>query len=521
MRRFQDDESILEKGIFDLPDPYMLQDMEKAVKRLKQAKEKQETVMIFGDYDVDGVTSTSLLMHFFTKLGIKTSYRLPHRVEDGYGLKTKFVDEAIELGVDLMVTVDCGSRDRAIISDAKEKGLDIIVTDHHHVPDDMPKDAIAFINPNRPDCEYPFKGLCGAGVAFKLICALAKEYMSNKEYKDYIQSCIDITAIGTVADCMTLRGENHIIVREGLKQVKRSRSQGIYTMIEERIGEDLDGDVFGFQIWPRLNAAGRMDTPYIAVNAILNNGSTLLTTLAKIESLNELRKLKTREFYEDAEQKVNPRNNILFYVSPAIPHGIIWIVAGRLTEKYNKPAIALIDEGDKLVASCRAPEYFSIIDMLEKYSEDLLHYGWHKQAAGFSIARDKFAQFRKKVVEDLNTLDLSKNKKEIQVDAVLALDEIGFKLIENIKHFKPFGMGNPSPVFLIENFKNTWVKFLGSGRDHLRFENRYGFKIFAFGMGEYYEELRSQEKIHILCELAEDSWQGQRGIMLRVIDIVL
>ena len=521
LERFSGDPSVLSKTINDLHDPYLMKDMDKAIDRLKLAKNNGEKVMIFWDYDVDGVTSTSLLMHVFKKIGMLVSYRLPHRVHDGYGLKKKFVDECVELWVDLMITVDCGSRDREIVSYAKEVWIDIIITDHHSVPEEMPDDAIAFINPNRPDCDYPCKGLAGAGVAFKVVCALSQKYMSENESKQYITESIDITAIGTVADCMQLVWENRIIVTEGLRQLKHSRSQWIRTLIEDRRDEDLDGDIFGFHIGPRLNAAGRMDTPYTAVNLILNNGESLPDTLAQIESLNELRKSKTSEFVEYALEDVDPENNIIIYHSPDISHGIIGIVAWRLTEKYYKPSIVLIDEWDKLVASCRAPEYFSIVDVLEKYKEYLIAFWGHKQAAGFSISKEKFPEFQEKITAELNTQDFSWYKKEIHVDKAIKLDEIGFKLIDRTMKFKPFGMGNPKPLFLIKDYELEGVKFLWKWRDHLRLESRYGFKIFAFGMGEYYEQIKGIQTCDIICELAEDNWQGKRGIMIRVVDMLV
>jgi single-stranded-DNA-specific exonuclease len=239
---------------------------------------------------------------------------------------------------------------------------------------------------------------------------------------------------------MQLVGENRIIVTQGLKQIKYSRSKGIRALIEDRRDEDLDGDIFGFQIGPRLNAAGRMDTPYIAVNLILNNGPTLEDTLREIESLNELRKSRTSEYVDHALEDVDPQNNIIMYSSQDISHGIIGIVAGRLTEKYFKPSIVLIDEGERLVASCRAPEYFSIVDLLETHKQYLIAFGGHKQAAGFSILKKDFADFQKAIIADVNAQDFSAHKKELRVDKIVKLDEVGFKLIEQTQKYKPFGM---------------------------------------------------------------------------------
>lgn len=521
MKRF-DDPLELERTIDDLHDPFGLKDMDKAVERILQAKQNDEKIMIFWDYDVDGVTSTSILMHFFKKIGIKASYRLPHRVNDWYGLKDYFVDECKELWVSLIITVDCGTRDIEVIKHAKKLWVDIIVTDHHAVPDEIPEEAVAIVNPKRPDCDYPFKGLAGAGVAFKVMCAVASEVLDFEEYEEYIRESIDICAIGTVADCMTLTGENRLIVIEWLKQIRNSRSRGIRRLIEDKINTDLDADVFGFVIWPRLNAAGRMDSPYKAVNLILNNGETLEQTLHEIENLNEQRKFQTKMFVEEALQKVNPKDNLLFYYSPAIEHGIIGIVAGRLTEQFYRPSIVLKDEWDKLVASCRAPEYFSMIEVLEKYKDYFIAFWGHKQAAGFSIKREKFWEFKTKLLAELNAIDFRAHKKEIKVDKLVGLNELGFGFLYKINKFKPYGIGNTKPVFMVEDLQFTSVEILGkNSRDHIHFKTPHGYKIYGFWFGQYLEDIKKAEKIDLIFDMSEDVWMWKKNLMLKVVDIVI
>ncbi len=515
------EEDLREKTLDDLHDPYLLAGMRESVARIKKARDENERVIVFWDYDVDGATSTAILIHLLKKLEFDVSYRLPHRVHDGYGMKNKFIDELAPLGVSLIITVDCGTKDIEVIDYAKQHGIDVIVTDHHAVPDIVPESAIALINPKRPDCDYPFSGLSWAGVAYKLMMALAREYMDDTEYKRYLQESIDIAAIGTVADCMVLTWENRLIVTEWLKQLKRSRSKWIRRLIEDKMHEDLDADVFGFLIGPRLNAAGRMDTPYKAVNLLLNNGDTLDQTLIDIEMLNEKRKLLTGEFVDRALESIDSSDNILIYDCPDIEHGIIGIVAGRITEKYYKPSIVLIDEWDKLVASCRSPDYFSIVDTLEKYKDLFLSFGGHKQAAGFSISKEKFPEFRKQILSDINTQDFSVYKKQIQVDSCVKLDQIGFRLIESMQRYKPYGLGNPKPLFIIEDFTPDSISFLWKGRDHLKFENRYGFKIFWFWMGEYFDVLKKTKSFHLVFDISEDHRNGNRGIMMKVVDIVL
>ncbi|MDD5213514.1 MAG: single-stranded-DNA-specific exonuclease RecJ [Candidatus Gracilibacteria bacterium] len=507
--------------IDDLYDPYLLADMGKAVERIKEAVEAKERIVIFGDYDVDGVTSTSILVHFFKKIGANISYRLPHRVEDGYGLKSYFIDELKEKGVSLVITVDCGTRDIEVIKYAKSIGVDVIITDHHAVPEIIPEEAVAIINPKRTDCPYPFKHLSGAGVAYKLMMALAHEYFSDEDYKNYIRESIDIAAIGTVADCMSLTGENRIIVKEGLKQLKNTRSKGIRSIISEKIHTDLDADVFGFLIGPRLNAAGRMDTPYKALNLILNNSDSLQETIDEIEYLNEKRKVLTKDFVAEALDFVNPENNIIFFESSEIEHGIIGIVAGRLTENFFKPSIVLKEEEGKYVASCRSPEYFNIVELLEEFKGEFLAFGGHKQAAGFSIEKSRFDNFKKNVLAKVNSLDFSQNKKTMTVDKIIEPLDISFTLLDKINKYKPFGIGNKKPVLMIKNFEYDKIDFLGTTGEHIKITNKYGFNIVGFGFGKYRDDLKSKKSLDIIFDIQENNWNNKKNLQLQIIDISL
>ena len=519
-------EEFLPNTLDSLHDPYLFKDMQKAVERIKQAKDKWEKVFIFWDYDVDWVTSTSILMHFFQKIGLKASYRLPHRVKDWYWLKQYFIDEAKELWVSLIITVDCGTRDVEIIKYAKSIWVDIIVTDHHAVPEIIPEEAIAIINPKRPDCTYPYRNLAWAWVAFKLMQALAKEYLSYEEYMQYLTESIDICAIWTVADCMILTWENRVIVELWLAQIKNSRSRWIRTLLENDLENDLDADVFGFTIGPRLNAAGRMDTPYKAVNLILNQSDSVEKTLREIEQLNEKRKFLTKQFLQEAESKINKQDNLLFYISKDVPHGIMWIVAGRITEKYHKPCIALKDEWDKYVASCRAPEYFNMVEILEKRKDMFLAFGWHKQAAWFSISKEKMPEFKSSILSEVNKFDFSKEKKIIEITKIVDLNELWFSFLRKVNRFKPFWMWNPKPIFMVGNLSDFKVEILGNkSRDHLKFTTKHWFKMFAFYMWDFYEEIkrwiRAWKKLDLIFDISEDNWKGKKNLMLKVVDVVL
>lgn len=521
-KRFENWEFIIDWKFEDLHNPFELKDMQKAVDRIKEAKNKGERVMIFWDYDVDGVTSTSILMHFFRKIWLDASYRVPHRVKDWYWMKKYFIDEMATLSVNLIVTVDCWTKDLDVITHAKNLWIDVIVTDHHAVPDIISEDAVAVINPKRDDCNYMYKHLAWAWVAFKLVQALVYDFFDKKEAEKYLKSTIDIAAIWTVADCMRLTWENRIIVQEWLKQIRNSRSLWIKKLIWDKINEDLDADIFWFQIWPRLNAAWRMDSPYKAVNLLLNNSENIDKIISEIEQLNEKRKYFTKEFVEDALWRVNKEDNIIFYISPAIEHGIIWIVAWRITEQFHKPSIVLKDEWDKLVASCRSPEYFSIVDILDKYKDYFVTFWWHKQAAGFTITKEKFREFKTNILKEVNSLDFSENKRIVNIDKVIALEEIWFSFLNKINKYKPFWLWNEKPIFLVKNFEYEKLEFLWKWRDHLKFTTKYWFKIFAFFMWEFYEKIKKNKApINIVFDMSEDFWNGKKSIMLKVIDIIL
>ena len=521
-KRFENWEFIIDWKFEDLHNPFELKDMQKAVDRIKEAKNKGERVMIFWDYDVDGVTSTSILMHFFRKIWLDASYRVPHRVKDWYWMKKYFIDEMATLSVNLIVTVDCWTKDLDVITHAKNLWIDVIVTDHHAVPDIISEDAVAVINPKRDDCNYMYKHLAWAWVAFKLVQALVYDFFDKKEAEKYLKSTIDIAAIWTVADCMRLTWENRIIVQEWLKQIRNSRSLWIKKLIWDKINEDLDADIFWFQIWPRLNAAWRMDSPYKAVNLLLNNSENIDKIISEIEQLNEKRKYFTKEFVEDALWRVNKEDNIIFYISPAIEHGIIWIVAWRITEQFHKPSIVLKDEWDKLVASCRSPEYFSIVDILDKYKDYFVTFWWHKQAAGFTITKEKFREFKTNILKEVNSLDFSENKRIVNIDKVIALEEIWFSFLNKINKYKPFWLWNEKPIFLVRNFEYEKLEFLWKGRDHLKFTTKHWFKIFAFFMWEFYEKIKKNKApINIVFDMSEDFWNGKKSIMLKIIDIIL
>lgn len=526
---FENIEEILERrywkddlmtSMSDLHDPFLLKDMDLAVDRILLALKNKERVAIYWDYDVDGVTSTSILMHFFKKIGLEATYRIPNRITDWYGLKTHYIDELSEKWVTLVITVDCWTRDIDVVKHAKTLWVDVIITDHHAVPKEIPEDAIALINPKREDCTYPFKFLAWAWVAFKLMDAVSSKIFTPEEHEAYLANTVDICAIWTVADCMSIVWENRVIVTEGLKRLKNSRSKWIRAIIEDKMNDDLDADIFWFQIWPRINAAGRLDSAYKAVNLILNQTDSVFETLAEIEALNEARKEMTVSYFEEALSQVDANNNIIFFDSEDIAHWIIGIVAGRLTEKFYRPSIVFKNEWDKFVWSCRSPEYFNMVEILEECKDLLMHFWGHKQAAGLSVSKENFPKLKERLITLLFEKDFSERKKVVYVDKIMTFEEIWFKFIAKVNKYKPFWMWNEKPRFIIKNITDFKVEFLWKDKKHLRFTTPHWFKIFAFNMGELYYELKDRKDISLIFDLSEDSWLWKKNIMIKVIDII-
>ena len=507
----------------DLHNPFLLDGMQLAVDRILRAREQKERVVIFGDYDVDGVSSTAMLVRFFAEIGMTISYRLPHRVHDGYGMKNHFIDELAAKDVKLIITVDCGTRDIDVIRYARAKWVDVIVSDHHAVPDEIPDEVIAILNPKIPASGYPFSYLSGSGVAFKLLSAVAHTIFSPEIYKEIVLRYADFASLGTIADCMPLIGENRTIASLGLRQLKNTQSNGLRRLIEGKY-TDMDADIVGFHIGPRINAAGRMDSPYKALSMLLAWEDRMDDILWELESLNTKRKLTTEYFITHALEVVDRDRHILFYDSTDIEHGIIGLIAWRLTEAFGKPSIALKDEGDKLVASCRSPEHINIVELLDACKHHFVRYGGHRQAAGFTILKENFASFREEIESLLRDRQggVTQHEKIIEIDAVLPFATISFDFLRELDGLKPYGIGNRKPVFLVQNFPITRVEYLGKDGKHLQFTGHtQAMKINAFGLGEYYDILRAQEKISLIVEIGEDAWMGKKKIVLNVKDIIV
>lgn len=342
-------------------------------------------------------------------------------------------------------------------------------------------------------------------------------------YEKVILEYVDFACLGTIADCMPLIGENRTIASLGLQRLEKSNSSGLRKLIEGKY-RDMDADIVGFHIGPRINAAGRMDSPYKALSLLLAGEDKLDPILTELEDLNTKRKTTTEHFIKHALEVVDRDKGILFYDSTDIEHGIIGLIAGRLTEAFGKPSIALKREEDKLVASCRSPEHISIVELLEECREYFVAFGGHRQAAGFTILAERFDEFKETIEKKLQEKHgaIATKPKTLRIETNLELEEIGPDFFKTLQVFKPFGIGNPKPLFLIRDFVPVSIDPLGKDGKHLKFIEESGkLSINAFGFGEYQTELEEAGGFSLVVEISEEVWMGRKKTVLNVRDVVL
>jgi len=509
--------------------PFLMKDMDKAVARIKKAAQGGEKIMIFGDYDVDGISGTAILYNALKIMGAKVSYRLPHRVKDGYGLSNAFIEEFIKLGVNVAITVDCGISCKSQIALAHNYGLDVIVTDHHTIPEEMPDKAYAILHPMQPGDEYPFKGLTGAGVAYKLASALITDNFKGGEREEYLYALLDLASLGTVADIGPIKDENRIIVKYGLEALKNTRWSGLQYLKEQAgiLPEDkLNIGTIGFKIGPRINAAGRIDHPYYALQLLLSEEGEKGKLLAEhLEKLNQERQQMVIKAMLEAEtQYTGRRSDKIFVAWSADWHvGILGLIAGKISEKYGVPAMILQDFGDYLVASARCPETFNVVEALTANRDYLEHFGGHAQAAGFNIRKDRLEDFVRNMEEyaEKNFIKDKDANPILNIDCEINAEDINESLMKFMDQMEPFGVGNEQPLFLVRNAKHNYLKRVGKESNHLSFLAQTGFKRFstiAYKLGEHADEILSSPTVDIVCYLDRNEWKGKHQIQFRAVD---
>lgn len=516
----------------DIHDPFLFRDMRKAVDRIFRALEAEEPIVVYGDYDADGVCSAVLLHDILTALGAKALHvHLPHRETEGYGLNTPAVKELIKRKAKLIITCDCGTSNVEEIALAQEKGIDVIITDHHHQPAELPQ-PYAFLNPQLSGETYPFPHLAGSGVAFKLAHALIIEDRHRKKIlpDGYEKWLLDLVAISTVTDMMPLLGENRTLVHYGLVVLRKSRRVGVQELVRVMNGTmpTLDTFSIGFQIGPRLNAAGRMAHANAAFELLIESEADKAETLAEnLQAKNKERQRLTESMVKQAEQQIGPkelRHKILFVYQEEWPAGLIGLVAGRLADRYHRPVMAMGARGAEIVGSGRSIPGFDITAALVAHKDHLTRFGGHAQACGFTIPKEGIVAFTKAFTgyadAALNDADLVS---ALHADMEIELEAITWELYEDVDKFEPFGERNPRPKFIARRVEIVDVQPVGQNAKHLRLLVRHRSdtvrKVIAFGFGNGHEmAFRSGEQIDILFEVSVNEWNGTRELQLKLID---
>ncbi len=526
---FDEAKDYFRSTINHLPSPFLLQDMMQAVERVLHAIREHQKIMLYGDYDVDGTTGTAMLLLFLKKLGGEVSYYINDRFAEGYGISTEGIDSAVERNVDLVITVDCGIKESEAITRCSEHGIDVIVCDHHE-SDELPP-AYAILNPKVPGSAYPFRELCGCGVAFKFIQAIGEHL--NAEPESW-QQYLDFVAIATAADMVSLEGENRALVREGIQRMRTKPKANIVAMFSLMKVLPAEFGMFhiAFGIAPRINAAGRMHSAHLAVDWLLSDSS--IDALCHAEELDRIN-VQRRELDADIMVKAEKmlENHFASWCSSIVLFdeswhlGVLGIVASKMIEKHYLPTVILGGMNGLVRGSVRSVEGLDIHAVLQQCSEYLDQFGGHHQAAGLTLRPENFAGFRKKfdeVCTDL--LSMTQRQKELVVDSKLALEDITAKFINVVEQFAPFGYGNREPLFLSEDLvlfgqpkllKERHVKF--SVRD----KNGRTFDVIGFDRPDIHAELLSVARpvFTMVYSVEKRIWNNREQWQMKLKDLEL
>ena len=510
-------------------DPFLLPDMKKAVARLKQAREQGEKIVIYGDYDIDGLSATALLLDAFGKFGFEdVDAFIPNRFVEGYGMTMGAVDKVRDMGADLIVTVDTGSLCHAEIAYATSLGIDTVVTDHHNVAE-TPPPSVAAVNPKFSGHTYPFRDLCGAGVAFKLVQALQTELDGLPD--GYEKWLLDLVALGTVCDIVTLADENRANVYWGLEVLKKQQRPGLKALMAVAgiEPEQVNARHLGFGLGPRMNAAGRLETAQHALDMLVaHDGLAALEASEKLEELNVKRRSIQDTIFEEAcmqaEKLANDR--VLVVSSDGWNHGVIGIVASKLVEKYKRPVFIIGERGEEATGSARSFGDFSAADAVRAADDIIIKGGGHGAAAGVTLATEKIGDFRRRVNEFYDSLQLTSQERYLLPRADVEIDdfsEIDEELVENLAKMEPFGNGNPEPVLKIATANVLSVRRMGADRQHvklaLRDKNGTVLQMLAFNAPEEFFRDPGDE-VAAWFQPTINEWQGVRTVEGRLLHVV-
>lgn len=520
-----------------LHDPFLFQDMRKAVDRLWQALDGNEKIIIHGDYDCDGVTSSTTMFRPLRVLGADVEVFIPHREKDGYGINLNTADKFIEMGVQLVITVDCGITNVEPIKKLKEAGIDVIVTDHHEPLEELP-DAYAIINPKVKSDKYPFLGLSGAAVAYKFVQAIYGEEEKIKKYekelfewggpKGFLKWMLDVVAIGVVADVMPLVDENRILVKWGLLVLEKTRNKGLKCLLDLIRTQRIDTYTIGFQIAPRINAAGRMDHAKVAFELLVEDDEVKAEKLAwKLQQFNQDRQSITEVAVSQAKNQMAEQKgkSVLFAYHADWPAGIIGLIAGRLSEAFYKPVIVMTDTDSGVVGSGRSVEGYNLTEGLVSVSQVFSRFGGHSQACGFTLTDLKVMdEFREGLNAHAAKEMADKNLTPFfQIEAEIRAEDVGLGFLNQLEAFEPFGEVNSKPNFLLKGLEVAGIDFLGQEKNHLRLMVKHNtprvFKMMKFNSKNLSEVLRMGQKLDLVVELSKNEWNGRVEPQFIIVDI--
>ncbi|MEI6288456.1 MAG: single-stranded-DNA-specific exonuclease RecJ [bacterium] len=521
-------------------DPYLFKDMTKAVERLMMAIHNHEKVMIYGDYDADGVCSTVILYQTLKALGLDLDIYIPFRESEGYGLNTKIVQQIINQGFKLIITVDCGVSNKKEIDIFNESEVDVIILDHHDEPLELPS-ALAIINPSLKNSGYPPNRLCGAGVVFKFVQAIIihqeKEDSPIKLPFGFEKWLLDLVAIATIGDIVPLINENRILVKYGLTVLAKTKNLGLIKLMEvvnNQYGQ-LDSEYVGWRLVPRLNAAGRVNHANVSFNLLVSSTEEEAEKWAKtLDDNNKQRQQLTEKMLSDALSQIGEptdEQKILIAIGDSWPAGVVGLVAGKMCDRFARPALifgrSTTDEGEiKYTGSGRSIAGFDVTQALKDCHEYILRFGGHPQACGLTIMGDEnFEKFKTKISalasERLINIDLSK---VLAIDAEIKLKDISWEAINELQKFEPYGEGNREPLFSAYNLNIEQIQTVGNDGKHLKVlvsqDSVPEFhKLIGFSFGEWCAKLNIGDKIDIVFELGINEWNGNREIQLKIEDL--
>jgi len=513
-----------------LHDPFMMKNMDIAVDRISKNIQNQKPILIFGDYDVDGTTGASLLYLGLKDLNAIVEYYIPHREKEGYGLSSGGIDYAHSIGADLLITCDCGINAFQPVDYANEHGVDIIITDHH-IPDKKLPNAYAVLNPKQKGCEYPFKGLCGCGVAFKLISALSeKSGIGQNVGLNYL----DLVALATSADMVPILDKNRVLVHGGLDQLEESKSPGIHQLLVQTglVGESLNVGKLVFGLAPKINAAGRMGDANRTVELLTTSDKTRAEELASIlVRENKRRQLIQEDIVNDAirlvHSQIDLENNKVVIIGAKGWHpGVVGIVASRIKDEFSRPAIVIAFDKEGIgKGSARSIPNLDLYEALSYAAKFLEGYGGHPMAAGLTVREDKFENFKSLFLRNVNKILTNDDLiPAISIDGEMALTDINSRFMRFLEKLGPFGPGNMRPKFVSRNLSISGQPRLMGNGEHIRFivsQNGRNYPAVGFKLSSHYEDLIRGVPVDIAYVVEVNQWQGQSNIQLNVRDIQL